>query len=217
MASDTSDRATSGIPESTGAPGTPGADAVRGPADAPAHETAPGPVTAPGSDAAAGPDTARAPDARPEPEQGAVEDPLALANQLCFSLSVASRTVVQSYRPVLEPLGLTHPQYLVMLALWGSAPRTVKDLAEQLNQDSATISPLLKRLEARGYVTRERDPHNERALAVALTPEGTALRERAREVPLRMMQRLNIGPDQMHALNEQMHRLITSARDLGDA
>lgn len=211
MASDTSDRATSGIPESTGAPGTSGSEAVREP------DGAPVPVAAAELHPTQGHDAARAPDARPEPEQGAVEDPLALANQLCFSLSVASRTVVQSYRPVLEPLGLTHPQYLVMLALWGSAPRTVKDLAEQLNQDSATISPLLKRLEARGYVTRERDPHNERALAVALTPEGTALRERAREVPLRMMQRLNIGPDQVHALNEQMHRLITSARDLGDA
>lgn len=205
MAADTSDRAT---------PGTPGAS------DAPGRPTTSDTTEAPGAGEprqAQEPDAARGPDARPEPGQGPVEDPLALANQLCFSLSVASRTVVQSYRPVLEPLGLTHPQYLVMLALWGSAPRTVKDLAEQLNQDSATISPLLKRLEARGYVTRERDPHNERALAVALTPEGTALRERAREVPLRMMQRLNIGPDQVHALNEQMHRLITSARDLDDA
>lgn len=205
MAADTSDRAT---------PGTPGAS------DAPGRPTTSDTAEAPGAGEprqAQEPDAARGPDARPEPGQGPVEDPLALANQLCFSLSVASRTVVQSYRPVLEPLGLTHPQYLVMLALWGSAPRTVKDLAEQLNQDSATISPLLKRLEARGYVARERDPHNERALAVALTPEGTALRERAREVPLRMMQRLNIGPDQVHALNEQMHRLITSARDLDDA
>lgn len=205
MASETADPTSPGTSDASGAPGCP---ETSGTADAPgAVEPHP----------AQEPDAARAPDARPEPEQGAVEDPLALANQLCFSLSVASRTVVQSYRPVLEPLGLTHPQYLVMLALWGSAPRTVKDLAEQLNQDSATISPLLKRLEARGYVTRERDPRNERALAVALTPEGTALRERAREVPLRMMRRLNIGPDQVHALNEQMHRLITSARDLDDA
>lgn len=83
---------------------------------------------------------------RPTP----AEDPLALSNQLCFSLSVASRMVVHSYRPVLEPLGLTHPQYLVMLALWDRHPRTVKDLGEHLMQDSATLSPLLKRLEAAG-------------------------------------------------------------------
>lgn len=112
-------------------------------------------------------------DAAPGAAEDMATDPLALANQLCFSLSVASRMVVQSYRPVLEPLGLTHPQYLVMLALWGSAPRTVKDLGEQLRQDPATLSPLLKRLEARGYVTRGRDPQNERALAVSLTRGGS--------------------------------------------
>ncbi|GEC98183.1 MarR family transcriptional regulator [Kocuria varians] len=154
-------------------------------------------------------------DAAPGAAEDMATDPLALANQLCFSLSVASRMVVQSYRPVLEPLGLTHPQYLVMLALWGSAPRTVKDLGEQLRQDPATLSPLLKRLEARGYVTRGRDPQNERALAVSLTRGGLALRERAREVPLRMMERLRITESQVHALNEQMHRLIGNAQDLG--
>lgn len=74
--------------------------------------------------------------------ENAPNDPLALTNQLCFSLSVASRMVVQSYRPILEPLGLTHPQYLVMLSLWGSSPRTVKDLSSELMQDSATLSPL---------------------------------------------------------------------------
>ena len=143
------------------------------------------------------------------------DDPLALANQLCFSLSVASRMVVQSYRPVLEPLGLTHPQYLVMLALWDSQPRTVKDLGEQLMQDSATLSPLLKRLEAHGYLTRERDPRNERALAVSLTEKGMALRERAMEVPTRMMERLDVSRDQVHLLNEGMHRLISAAQALG--
>ncbi|WP_243635639.1 MarR family winged helix-turn-helix transcriptional regulator [Kocuria tytonicola] len=143
------------------------------------------------------------------------DDPLALANQLCFSLSVASRMVVQSYRPVLEPLGLTHPQYLVMLALWDSQPRTVKDLGEQLMQDSATLSPLLKRLEARGYLTRERDPRNERALAVSLTGKGRELRERAMAVPTRMMDRLDVSRDQVHLLNEGMHRLISAAQALG--
>ena len=93
--------------------------------------------------------------------ENAPNDPLALTNQLCFSLSVASRMVVQSYRPILEPLGLTHPQYLVMLSLWGSSPRTVKDLSSELMQDSATLSPLLKRLESRGLICRDRDPEND--------------------------------------------------------
>nr|WP_233542853.1 MarR family transcriptional regulator [Kocuria tytonis] len=139
---------------------------------------------------------------------------MALANQLCFSLSVASRMVVQAYRPVLEPLGLTHPQYLVMLALWGFQPRTVKDLGAQLMQDSATLSPLLKRLEARGFITRERDPRNERALAVSLTEKGMELREQAMEVPARMMDRLDVTRDQVHLLNEGMHRLISAAQAL---
>ena len=146
---------------------------------------------------------------RPTP----AEDPLALSNQLCFSLSVASRMVVHSYRPVLEPLGLTHPQYLVMLALWDRHPRTVKDLGEHLMQDSATLSPLLKRLEARGLITRERDPGNERALAVTVTPEGAALRERAGQVPEEMMRRLRVTAEQVQRLNEEMHLLIATAQE----
>lgn len=146
---------------------------------------------------------------RPTP----AEDPLALSNQLCFSLSVASRMVVHSYRPVLEPLGLTHPQYLVMLALWDRHPRTVKDLGEHLMQDSATLSPLLKRLEARGLITRERDPGNERALAVTVTPEGAALRERAVQVPEEMMRRLRVTAEQVQRLNEEMHLLIATAQE----
>ena len=82
------------------------------------------------------------------------EDLLALENQVCFALAVASRGVNAVYRPLLEPLGLTHPQYLVMLALWERSPRSVRDLGEELRLDPATLSPLLKRLEALGYVSR---------------------------------------------------------------
>ncbi|MBK4121201.1 MarR family winged helix-turn-helix transcriptional regulator [Kocuria rhizophila] len=154
-----------------------------------------------------------APAQGPVPPQDPADDPLALSNQLCFSLSVASRMVVHSYRPVLEPLGLTHPQYLVMLALWDRHPRTVKDLGEDLMQDSATLSPLLKRLEARGLITRERDPGNERALAVTVTPEGAALRERAVQVPEEMMQRLRVTAEQVQRLNEEMHLLIVTSKE----
>jgi len=144
-------------------------------------------------------------------------DPLALTNQLCFSLSVASRMVVQSYRPILEPLGLTHPQYLVMLSLWGSSPRTVKDLSSELMQDSATLSPLLKRLESRGLICRGREPGNERALAVTLTDEGRELKAKASDVPVIMMERLGITAEQAGDLNTAMHHMITQAEEASRA
>ncbi|MBD2761758.1 MarR family transcriptional regulator [Kocuria sp. cx-455] len=149
--------------------------------------------------------------------ENAPHDPLALTNQLCFSLSVASRMVVQSYRPILEPLGLTHPQYLVMLSLWGSSPRTVKHLSSELMQDSATLSPLLKRLESRGLICRDRDPENERALAVTLTDEGRKLKEKASDVPLVMMERLGVTAEQVKDLNTAMHHMITRAEEASRA
>ena len=103
-------------------------------------------------------------------------DPLALENQVCFALAVAARTVISVYRPLLEPMNLTHPQYLVMLALWGEAPLSVTELGRRLELDPGTLSPLLKRLEAAGYLTRGRDEADERSLAVRLTPAGVALR-----------------------------------------
>src|ERR1700728_3724759 len=96
------------------------------------------------------------------------EDPLALERQVCFALQVASRSVLAIYRPLLDSMGLTHPQYLVMLALWGTSPLSVKDIGALLQLDSATLSPLLKRLEASGYVTRTRASDDERLLLVDL-------------------------------------------------
>ena len=92
-------------------------------------------------------------------------DPLALERQVCFALSIAARSVLSIYRPILERMGLTHPQYLVMLALWGQSPLAVKELIEMLQLDGPTLSPLLKRLEAAGLVTRTRDPDDERQLS----------------------------------------------------
>src|SRR6476660_5410555 len=94
-----------------------------------------------------------------------LDDPLDLEQQVCFALAVASRTVISVYRPVLEPLGLTHPQYLVMLALWGSAPLSVTDLSRMLDLDPGTLSRLLKRLEAADLIRRDRDSADERLLA----------------------------------------------------
>lgn len=138
-------------------------------------------------------------------------DILALENQVCFGLAVAARSVIALYRPVLEPLGLTHPQYLVMLALWQHAPLAVKDLSRMLQLDPATLSPLLKRLEAAGYVRRERDTSDERLLAVTLTPAGAALREQALRVPHAVVERLGIDIAELRRLHAALTRVIAAA------
>ena len=110
------------------------------------------------------------------------EDLLKLDNQVCFALVTAARNVVSIYRPILEPLGLTHPQYLVMLALWEDSPRSLGDLADELAMEPATLSPLVKRLETQGRVTRTRRTDDERVLDIGLTPAGRALREEVVEL-----------------------------------
>lgn len=144
------------------------------------------------------------------------ENDLLLERQLCFGLSVASRSVIAAYKPVLAELALTHPQYLVMLALWEEAPRRVKDIGSALLLESATLSPLLKRLEALGYITRGKDSADERALAVDLTAAGTALRERALEVPGTMMARLGLDREGAMALHGTMMTLIDAAAHADD-
>ncbi|MHA7279677.1 MarR family winged helix-turn-helix transcriptional regulator [Arthrobacter sp. MDT2-2] len=136
------------------------------------------------------------------------DDDLLLERQLCFALSVASRSVVGAYRPVLEKLNLTHPQYLVMLALWEESPRTVRNISKALAMESATLSPMLKRLEALGLVTRTRAAGNERALAVELTAAGRKLRADALQVPVTMMERLGLTREQVGTLNDAMHAII---------
>ena len=139
-----------------------------------------------------------------------VSDPLHLEEQVCFALSVAARGVVAIYRPLLEPLGLTHPQYLVMLALWQHAPASVRTLSDLLQLDPGTLSPLLKRLEAIGYLTRRRDPADERSLAVTLTPKGQALREEALKIPPAVVERLGIPLDELQSLHAALTRVIAA-------
>ncbi len=115
------------------------------------------------------------------------DDLLKLENQLCFAVVTAARNVVSIYRPILEPLALTHPQYLVMLALWERAPRSLGQLAGELAMEPATLSPMVKRLEAQGRVTRTRRSSDERVLDIDLTPAGRALRDDALDVPRRVM------------------------------
>ncbi|MCM3883831.1 MarR family transcriptional regulator [Frankia sp. R82] len=140
------------------------------------------------------------------------EDPLALERQVCFALSVASRLVIGVYRPLLEPLGLTHPQYLVMLALWERSPRSVKDLGGALLLDSATLSPLLKRLESAGYVSRRRAATDERLLTLELTPAGSALRQEALKIPYAVVDRLGVEIADLQELHGALTRIIGAAR-----
>lgn len=143
-------------------------------------------------------------------------DLLKLDRQVCFALSVAARNVVALYRPLLEPMGLTHPQYLVMLALWEREPRSVTALATALALDPGTLSPLLKRLEVAGLLTRRRVPGNERTLAITLTDEGRALRVAAERIPPAVVERLGMPLADLERLHGVLTTVITATRgDLG--
>jgi len=142
----------------------------------------------------------------------AIEDPLRLERQVCFALAVANRAVLSIYRPLLEPMKLTHPQYLVMLTLWGDAPLSVKEIGELLQLDSPTLSPLLKRLEALDYITRTRDPRDERNLVIDLTPTGRALRAEAEKIPPAVVDQLGVGLDELEELHSVLTRVNRAAR-----
>jgi len=112
---------------------------------------------------------------------------LALDNQFCFALYSASHAMTKTYKPMLDRLGLTYPQYLVMLVLWEQDAILVKEIGARLFLDSGTLTPLLKRLEANGLVTRNRDPHDERQVRIVLSSEGRALRAKAQEIPKQVL------------------------------
>jgi MarR family transcriptional regulator, organic hydroperoxide resistance regulator len=138
------------------------------------------------------------------------DDHLTLDQQVCFALTVADRRVVSVYRPLLEPLGLTHPQYLLMIALWEMSPVGMRDLGRRLALDSGTLSPLVTRLVAQGLVERRRGP-DERSVTVALTPRGDALRERARSVPTEVRRRLGVSEARLQALHELLAEIVAAA------
>lgn len=145
-----------------------------------------------------------------------LQNPLALEQQVCFALSVAARSVVAVYRPLLEPMGLTHPQYLVMLALWQHEPVSVRELSRLLRLDPGTLSPLLKRLEAAGLLVRDRDRNDERSLAVTLTDRGRALRQEAEKIPPAVVARLDMELAELRALHESLTRVIDAAQQALD-
>ncbi|MFE9744395.1 MarR family winged helix-turn-helix transcriptional regulator [Saccharothrix saharensis] len=132
---------------------------------------------------------------------------LELDDQLCFALYAASRAVTARYRPLLDDLGLTYPQYLVMLVLWERDAVPVKDVAAALQLDYGTLSPLLKRLEAGGLIRRERRPDDERSVRLVLTEQGEELRERAKDVPPAMGEAMNLDEEDTARLRALLRTL----------
>ena len=139
-------------------------------------------------------------------------DSLKLENQLCFPLYVCAKEVVRRYKPLLDGLGLTYTQYIAMMALWERRSLSVKELGGILYLDSGTLTPLLKKLEEKGYVLRSRSPEDERVLDVSLTPEGEALKEKARSVPESMMSCLRIPPEDAAELARILRGIMGTLR-----
>ncbi|TDC20749.1 MarR family transcriptional regulator [Streptomyces sp. 8K308] len=132
-----------------------------------------------------------------------------LDDQLCFALYAASRAVTNRYRPLLEGLGLTYPQYLVLLVLWEHGTVPIKDIGAALQLDYGTLTPLIKRLESAGLVRRERRPDDERTVLVTVTEQGQELRERARTVPTAIGDAMGLTPAQFDEVRRLL-RLVTA-------
>ncbi|MGF6643338.1 MULTISPECIES: MarR family winged helix-turn-helix transcriptional regulator [Paraburkholderia] len=142
--------------------------------------------------------------------------PLTLDEQLCFALYSTSLAMTKAYKPLLEKLGLTYPQYLAMLVLWESDDVTVKDIAARLNLDSATVTPLLKRLETQGYLERTRGVEDERLVYIRLTKQGAALKRMARDVPADIFCATQQSPEFLIQLRDDLTQLRGTLNDYLD-
>jgi DNA-binding MarR family transcriptional regulator len=137
-------------------------------------------------------------------------DALKLENQLCFPLYACSKEIVRKYKPYLDELDLTYTQYITMIALWENGEINVKELGEKLYLDSGTLTPLLKKLEGKGYITRERSKTDERNLIVRLTSSGESLKSKAAEVPKKVGACVNIDPEKAKMLGETLYEILNS-------
>ena len=135
-------------------------------------------------------------------------DPLKLENQICFPLYACAKEIVKAYKPYLDELDLTYTQYITMMVMWEHRELRVKEVGRYLYLDSSTLTPLLKRLEEKGYVTRRRSTEDERDLIVSITEKGEALREKALTVPDRLAACVNIEPKQAQMLYEILYELL---------
>ena len=133
---------------------------------------------------------------------------LKLSHQLCFPLYACSREIIKRYKPFLDELDLTYTQYIAMMVLWEQGQLTVKELGAALFLDSGTLTPLLKKLEAKGYITRRRSQADERSLLVGLTAQGLALRDRALSVPVQMARCVRLEPEEAKELYRLLYKLL---------
>ena len=137
-------------------------------------------------------------------------DPLKLENQLCFPLYAAAREIVKKYRPYLEAIDLTYTQYITMMVMWEHREITVKALGEKLFLDSGTVSPVIKSLEAKGFVRRRRDPVDERSVTVFITEQGEKLRDSASDVPQKMAGCVNLSPEEAMQLYGLLYKILNA-------
>lgn len=135
-------------------------------------------------------------------------DNLKLENQLCFPLYACSKEIIKKYKPFLDPLGLTYTQYITLMVLWEENNITIKTLGERLYLDSGTLTPLLKKMESQGLVTRERSPKDERNVYIKLTERGIALRDQAVEVPKQMGNCLALPKEELVALKNSLNKIL---------
>ena len=141
---------------------------------------------------------------------------LKLKNQLCFPLYAAARRVTGVYTPYLKPLGLTYTQYIVFMVLWEQDGLQVSEIGEKLLLDSGTLTPLLKKMEAQGYLTRTRSKLDERSVIVTLTEKGKALKTQVGEIPLKAAQRVRLSPEEGKVLYDLLYKLLATTQDFTD-
>ena len=140
-------------------------------------------------------------------------DDLRLDNQLCFPLYALSKEVIKQYRPYLDEINLTYTQYIAMMVIWEKEKINVKELGKKLYLDSGTLTPVLKSLEAKGFVTRYRSQEDERLLMVEITAEGIALKDKALEIPRKMISKIDISLNDAIVMHRQLYNLLNQLID----
>ena len=137
-----------------------------------------------------------------------MDDILKLENQLCFPLYACSKEIIKKYKPVLDKIDLTYTQYITMMVMWDEKEINVKSLGERLYLDSGTLTPLLKKLEGKGYITRTRNKDDERNLNIKLTKQGMDLKEKAKSIPIEMGKCINLSPNEIKELYNILYKIL---------
>ncbi len=140
-------------------------------------------------------------------------DALKLENQICFPLYAAAREIIKQYKPMLDNMDLTYTQYIVMLVLWEKKSMTTKELGNRLYLDSGTLTPLLKKMEGKGFITRKRSTHDERNLDVTITEKGEALKEKAITIPTQIIDSTNLEAEELTQLHKILYKILEQEQE----